>query len=74
MVLRASWSADAVADCSLDAPVLARSDDLIQQKIEEHLRSHVADQIDAFTSMLSMIEVRMALLFGLNMVADEGKE
>ena len=74
MVLRAQWSADAVADCSLDAPVLSRSDELIQQKIEEHLRVRVLDQSGAFTSKLSMIEARVVLLFGLNMIADGSKE
>lgn len=63
MVLRAPWSADAVADCSLDAPVLPRSDDLIQQKAEEHLRVRVLDQSGAFASKLSMIEARGAAIW-----------
>ena len=54
--------------------MLSRSDELIQQKIEEHLRVRVLDQSGAFTSKLSMIEARVALLFGLNMVADGSKE
>lgn len=37
---------------------------------EEHLRVHVLDQTGTFASELTIIEVRVARLFGLNLVAD----
>lgn len=41
---------------------------------EEHLRVHVLDQTGAFASELAMIEVRVARLFGLNLITDESEE
>ena len=41
---------------------------------EEHLRVHVLDQTGAFASGLALIEVRVAQLFGLSLVADGGEE
>ena len=41
---------------------------------EEHLRVHILDQTGVFTSELAMIEVRVAGLFGLNLVVDGSEE
>ena len=41
---------------------------------EEHLRVHVLDQTGAFASELTVIEARVARLFGLNLVADGSEE
>jgi multicomponent Na+:H+ antiporter subunit E len=41
---------------------------------EKFLRVHVLDLTGAFASELAVIEVRVARLFGLNLVADESEE
>ena len=41
---------------------------------EEYLHVHILDQTGAFASELAMIEVRIARLFGLNLVADGSEE
>lgn len=41
---------------------------------EEYLRVHVLDQTGNFASELTMIELRVARLFGLNLIADGSEE
>lgn len=41
---------------------------------EEHLRVHVLDQTGAFASGLAVIEVRVARLFGLSLIAPGSEE
>lgn len=41
---------------------------------EEHLRVHVLDQTGAFVSELTIIEGRVARLFGVNLIADGSEE
>lgn len=41
---------------------------------EEHLRVHVLDQTSTFASELTVIEARVARLFGLNLIADGSEE
>ena len=41
---------------------------------EEQLRVHVLDHTGAFASELTVIEARVARLFGLNLAADESEE
>ncbi|MEN8107930.1 MAG: Na+/H+ antiporter subunit E [Pseudomonadota bacterium] len=41
---------------------------------KEFLRVHILDQTGAFASELTVIEARVARLFGLNLVADESEE
>ena len=41
---------------------------------EEYVHVHVLDQTGAFASELAMVELRVAGLFGLNLVADGSEE
>ena len=40
---------------------------------EDHLRVHVLDQTGSFATGLAVVEARVARLFGLSLVVDEGE-